>query len=85
MELTELNLNQAACTDVADPDIFFPEGKDALLKMAMAKEICADCPIVADCLQYAVEHDEPGIWGGTTEDERKVMRRRRKIIAIKVK
>lgn len=37
-----------------------------------AKSICGVCPVIKDCLDYAVEIREPyGIWGGLTETERR--------------
>lgn len=36
-----------------------------------AKKVCAECPVVARCLQHALESNEPfGIWGGMTSTER---------------
>lgn len=32
--------------------------------------VCRTCPVRKECLDYAVEHDEAGIWGGTTEQDR---------------
>ena len=43
-----------------------------------AKGICAGCPVRRPCLDHAVRHREIGIWAGTTEAERKDMRRRRR-------
>lgn len=41
-----------------------------------AKQICAQCPVVVQCRQHALDAEEPyGVWGGMGEDER------RKIIA----
>lgn len=67
---------QAACRDL-DTSLFFPEsegGSDA----ADAKAVCASCPVRQACLDFALltrQHD--GIWGGTTESERRRLRRRR--------
>ena len=37
-----------------------------------AKEICRSCPVRTDCLDHALTSNERyGIWGGTTENERK--------------
>lgn len=51
------------------PDVsWFPErGQDA----AAAKAVCARCPVSAQCLAYALEHEERGIWAGTSERKRK--------------
>jgi len=65
-----MDMEQAACKE-ADADLFFPEGKDKREQEYKAKKICASCPIVTDCLQFAIDNDQLGIWGGTTEDERR--------------
>lgn len=37
-----------------------------------AKEICQECAVIDDCLQYALAIREPhGIWGGLNEIERR--------------
>ena len=43
-----------------------------------AKAICAECPYKVRCLEYALKNHEQGIWGGTTERDR-----RRILTAIK--
>lgn len=40
-------------------------------KSKRAKDFCKGCPVRKRCLEYALIYDEYGIWGGTTEDERK--------------
>lgn len=64
-----------------DPEIFFPEkgakGQSTYVVNA-ARRMCAGCPYKQPCLEWAVEHDEMGIWGGTTAKERRVHRRARK-------
>ena len=61
-----------------DPEIFFPEkgakGSSTYIVSA-ARRMCAGCPYKQPCLEWAVEHDEMGIWGGTTAKERRVHRR----------
>jgi WhiB family redox-sensing transcriptional regulator len=38
---------------------------DELQDIAAAKRICAMCPVMADCLEGALERREPwGVWGG---------------------
>lgn len=37
-----------------------------------AKKLCkAECPVSNECFQYALIYEESGIWGGTTEEERR--------------
>jgi WhiB family transcriptional regulator, redox-sensing transcriptional regulator len=67
----------ASCRDTA-PDLFFPVGATGLAvgQIARAKAVCDMCPAKEPCLQYAIEHNQDsGVWGGTSEEERRVLRR----------
>lgn len=70
---------RAACLRVDDPDLFFPIGISGLTlaQVDEAKAVCHRCPVMEQCLNWALYggHVE-GIWGGTTESERRAMRRR---------
>jgi WhiB family transcriptional regulator, redox-sensing transcriptional regulator len=77
---------KAACLGLhgkpGEKDLFFSpdnpggpkEGKgiggerDRIMK---AKTICSRCPVIRECLQYALVTQEIGIWGGTTDGERR--------------
>ena len=62
-----------------DPELFFPVGNTgpAVLQIAEAKAVCRTCPVMAECLRYALEYGEDhGVWGGHSEDERKAIKRR---------
>jgi WhiB family redox-sensing transcriptional regulator len=64
---------QAACRDL-DAEMFFPSKGQPTLP---AKTVCASCPVREPCLDYAMTIGERfGIWGGTSERERKQLRRR---------
>ena len=70
--------HEAACLD-EDPELFFPIGNTgpALVQIEAAKAVCAECVVVADCLRRALDtHQESGVWGGLSEDERRALRRR---------
>jgi WhiB family redox-sensing transcriptional regulator len=60
-------------------EVFFPtRGQD----VDMAKAICAPCPVRNECLEYALGGGEHfGIWGGTSERERRRIRKRRGLSA----
>ncbi|GGX89440.1 WhiB family transcriptional regulator [Streptomyces minutiscleroticus] len=69
----------AACRTV-DPELFFPVGSTgpALLQTSEAKAVCRRCPVSEQCLDWALEEKQVvGVWGGTTENERRAIRRRR--------
>jgi WhiB family redox-sensing transcriptional regulator len=80
--------SQALCRDT-DPDLFFPVGTTggALLQLEQARAVCRECPVQAECLDFALAtNQDSGVWGGTSEEERRVLRRaqtaRRKIVAV---
>ncbi|HET6909257.1 MAG TPA: WhiB family transcriptional regulator [Mycobacteriales bacterium] len=69
----------AACRD-EDPELFFPIGTTgpALLQIEDAKAVCRHCDVIDDCLSWALESgQETGVWGGTSEDERRALQHRR--------
>jgi WhiB family transcriptional regulator, redox-sensing transcriptional regulator len=64
---------RALCAQT-DPEAFFPEKGGSTRE---AKRICTGCEVRAECLEYALEHDERfGIWGGLSERERRRLKRR---------
>lgn len=62
---------EAVCA-TADPEEWFPEQGSSSLK---AKAICGNCPVIDECLQFALDNREHGIWGGTSHRERAKMHR----------
>jgi WhiB family redox-sensing transcriptional regulator len=66
------------CQDIP-PDTFFPSDG---VGVEVARRICADCPVKAPCLEYAiVNHIDHGVWGGASERERRRIARRRRLAA----
>lgn len=57
----------------APQELFFPgQGEPT----QPAKEMCAACPVSVECLAWALDHGEKhGIWGGTSERERRRLRK----------
>jgi len=48
----------------------------ALQQIIEAKRVCEECAVKQDCLEFALETNQDcGIWGGTSEDERRQIRR----------
>ena len=70
-------MERAACL-AAEPDLFFPVSAvgPAVAQVVAAKAVCQGCPVRAECLNYAVQTaQQHGIWGGVTEEERRLARR----------
>lgn len=66
-------MDDAACRGL-DTEVFFPEQDEATRDV---KAICRTCDVQAECLAYALNIGERfGIWGGKSEKERRVLRRR---------
>lgn len=64
--------DQALCAQT-DPESFFPEKGGST---RAAKRVCRACDVSAECLEYALAHDERfGIWGGLSERERRPLKR----------
>lgn len=64
------DFRDAALCGQVDPDLFFPEHGG---NTKAARELCGSCPCAVECLTWALKHETPGIWGGTSELERKRM------------
>lgn len=70
----------APCASSGDPDLWFQGEHHASearhLADVQAAEICGRCPHRLPCLNYALTNRIwSGVWGGTTEMERKAMLR----------
>lgn len=55
------------CREV-DADLFFPGTGEP---HAEAVQICGNCTVREQCLEWALAYNERGIWGGTTTAERR--------------
>ena len=70
--------HSALCRE-QDPELFFPIGTTgpAADQVDDAKAVCRRCTVVEDCLTWALETgQDAGVWGGTSEDERRALKRR---------
>ncbi len=51
------------------PETFFPSDG---VGVEVAKRICAECPVKAECLDHALDNRiDHGVWGGTSERQRR--------------
>lgn len=72
------------CHDAPDKDVFFvemdPEVRntpEGAVMTRSAVEICASCDVVEECALVALANASlRGVWGGTTEAQRRLARRR---------
>jgi WhiB family transcriptional regulator, redox-sensing transcriptional regulator len=57
---------------------YFERRSEKVAREAVAKAICARCPVREECLAFALEVRDPhGVWGGLNEMERRTLLRER--------
>ena len=73
--MSDTEFRQHGVCAQTDPEAFYPaDGQSA----TGAVRVCQACPVRAECLEYALRHDERfGVWGGMTEQQRRRLRRHR--------
>jgi len=71
----------AAC--IGHAELFFinlPYTAEERTKEKLAKQLCLICPHLTECRDYALAHEDYGIWGGTSEKQRSYLRRDMNIV-----
>lgn len=66
---------EAACRGLGTEEsqaIFFPTKGESIEE---ARAICRRCPVTSECLAFAVANGCLGVWGGTSERQRRMLRR----------
>jgi hypothetical protein len=61
---------------VSDPEAWYPEThiERKTSSSKIAKQMCNSCPVITQCLTYALQAEERfGVWGGLNADERAKM------------
>ena len=69
--------HRALCLE-EDPELFFPIGTTgpAATQVEEAKRVCRRCSVVDSCLEWALDTgQDAGVWGATSEDERRMLKR----------
>ncbi len=61
---------EAACAN----DVIADRWVDNETKKTPLALLCQRCPLTNPCLDYALDHDVKGVWGGTTYAQRQRMR-----------
>ena len=69
------------CRDES-PSLFFPSDGSGV---EVARRLCETCPVKEPCLEYALRNRiDHGVWGGTSERERRrILRQRRAEAAVR--
>jgi WhiB family redox-sensing transcriptional regulator len=63
-----------SCRGMDSAMFFHPDGErnpSRARRTARAKQVCAHCPVIQSCREFALRTREPfGVWGGLAETER---------------
>ena len=71
-------MRRGNCRD-EPPNLFFPSDGAGV---DVARQLCATCPVKEPCLEYALRNRiDHGVWGGTSERERRRILRQRRLEA----
>lgn len=77
-------MREAACAD-KPVEWWFPlpkkvprEYEEQTYSPEKARSICRGCPVQQDCLEYALNRNDSGVWGGYTQRERREIRKKRR-------
>jgi len=74
-------MSRGRCND-QPPSLFFPSDG---VGVEIARRICATCSVKEMCREYALEQRiDHGVWGGTSERERRRILRDRRLAAERV-
>lgn len=74
-------MDEAVC--IGKGDVFFSETSTTLnnkKSLIQAKAMCSSCPVVVDCLVFAINNEEDyGVWGSFSARERSALVKHLKI------
>lgn len=76
---------EGACNNYNPETFYLPFNARADEKRQLIKEakaICKTCPVIKECLDFALNTEERfGVWGGLSAEERQTLLRKRKRVA----
>ena len=68
---------RAACRGTDTANFYHPEnerGPSRTKSEIRAKAVCSGCPVIVNCLRWALAAHEPyGVWGGMSAEEREAV------------
>lgn len=76
-------LQAAACKGVP-VEMFYPEDTANYDYKKQLKRMCASCPVLMECFEWAVAHETHGWWAGTSPLDRRAIRKQRNIFVSEV-
>ena len=75
------HFENATCESIGT-EPYYPLSKTLDTENKVALALCQQCPELFKCLEWALVHENTGIWGGTTPNQRERIRKKRNITFI---
>ena len=72
--------SQAACRGLG-PDWFYVDDSRGKYDWDKITPLCRECPVHQPCYEYALVHEEDGVWAGTSRNDRRL---HRKVLQIRL-
>jgi WhiB family transcriptional regulator, redox-sensing transcriptional regulator len=73
-------MQHGRCRSLSPAEFFPSDG----VGVERARRICAECPVKAECLEYALTFRiDHGVWGGCSERERRRILRQRRLTSAR--
>lgn len=67
--------DQAVCAAPEHANAMFFPGRGDSENLKAARRVCATCPVTEECLEFALLTNAEGVWGGTSEKQRRTIKR----------
>lgn len=76
MRFEDVDWEQASCRGVFTDLFYLETSYEAFVVNPQLRRMCAACPILDQCRDYAIRNENYGFWGGLTVQERHRLRAR---------
>ena len=73
LDYNKVNWQEANCQEIGTNAFYISDDETRhkkIIKTEYARAVCAICPIQKECLEYSFKHEQYGMWGALTSQER---------------
>jgi len=65
---------RGSCVGAKNTNFYGSDERETTVVPKDVRELCESCPVISECLDYALRYERYNIWANTTERERKMLR-----------
>ena len=76
-DYNRVDWSQASCAGISTEE-YYPDdrGNAGFNRNPALRRVCEGCPIISECVNYALVNEQEGFWGGLTARARRDIRRK---------